>query len=66
MNWTQTIVLAAAVLVAGFAIGQAQAPGGIWFIGNTGDLAWIAAPDGRMWNCQKLNLKTTCERVHLP
>lgn len=66
MNWTQTLVLAAAVLVAGLAMSNAQTPAGVWFIGSTGSAAWIASPDGRVWQCQRVTPSTSCERVDLP
>ena len=69
MTWTQTLVLAAALLTAGIGLGNAQSNSNndykIAPISGQGSLVWIVGPDGRLWFCgAKGNLEIDCSDSH--
>jgi hypothetical protein len=69
MTWTQTLVLAGALLIAGIGIGHAQSDPAddykIAPISGQGSLVWIIASDGRLWFCgARGDLQISCEDPH--
>lgn len=68
MTWTQTLVLAAALLMAGIGLGNAQSSNNdyqIAPISGQGSLIWILRQDGRLWFCgAKGNLEIDCGDSH--
>jgi|RhiMetdeSRZDD1v2_1073273.scaffolds.fasta_scaffold15070_5 hypothetical protein len=69
MTWTQTLVLAAALLAAGIGLGNAQSNSTndykIAPISGQGSLVWIIGSDGRLWFCgARGRLEIECGASH--
>jgi hypothetical protein len=69
MTWTQTLVLAAALLIAGIGLGNAQSNSNndysIAPITGPGNLVWIIGSDGQLWFCGAMGtLQIQCGDSH--
>ena len=69
MTWTQTLVLAAALLIAGIGLGNAQSNSDndykIAPVSGPGSLVWIIGSDGRLWFCgARGELEINCSNSH--
>jgi hypothetical protein len=69
MTWTQTLVVAAALLTAGIGLANAQSNSNNDFkiapISGQGSLVWILGSDGQLWFCgAKGDLEIDCGNSH--
>ena len=71
MNWTQTLVLAAAILFAGMSFSRATNPIGTYAVSAVPDgmrmRAYIVSPTGQLWHCHnQMTAPPACAVVTLP
>jgi hypothetical protein len=71
MNWGQTLVIAAALLVAGVAFSTAQTNVGSYNVSGVSlvagtSMAWVTSPAGEVWLCKAHTDPPSCVKATVP